>query len=596
MSDARAPKRKHAKLEEYSKNLEELARERTAELVWAAEQLRLEIAEREKIEQELRQAREELEQRVNRRTAELLETNESLRREIVERKRADKALRNSETRLRIIADAVPDIMFILDPEGRFVEVLNHQQCLLLSGLHLPGGKLLSEVFSASLAERFLEVVRQTLLTGQTQVVEYDIQGEAFGQRWFEARTAPMKIPGAASPMVVVVARDITNRKAAEEQLFQAQKMDALGQLTRGIAHDFNNLLAIILGNLELLEEQVSGRSESGDLVRRAVEAAERGALLTQRLLAFSRQQPLQTRPTNLNQLVTGMIDLLRRTLGETIQVQTILAGDLWPAVVNPAQFENGLINLAVNARDAMPRGGKLVVETDNVELNTDDAANHRDALPGEYVMLAVTDNGVGMTPDVLERACEPFFTTKETGRGSGLGLNMVYGLVRQSGGHMVIQSDPGQGAMVKVYLPRAQAPGATEEQPDEAMATVHPGKAETILVVEDDAQVRQLAVSMLSRLGYTTVEAGSARIALQSLAERPQIALLFTDIVLPGGMNGVELAEEAQRQYPDLKVLFTSGYPENALAHHQRPNQNLELIPKPYRKVDLAHKLHAILA
>lgn len=595
MNEARAPKRKHAKLEEYSKNLEELVRERTAELVWAAEHLRLEIAEREKIEHELRQAREELEQRVNRRTAELLETNESLRREIVERKRADKALRDSETRLRIIADAVPDIMFILDPEGRFVEVLNPQQCLFLSGLHLPGGKLLSEVFPASLAERFLEVVRQTLLTGQTQVVEYDIRGEAFGQRWFEARTAPMKIPGAASPMVVVVARDVTNRKVAEEQLLQAQKMDALGQLTGGIAHDFNNLLAIILGNLELLEEQLKERSELGDLVRRAFEATERGALLTQRLLAFSRQQPLQARSTNLNQLVTGMIDLLRRTLGETIQIQTILAGDLWPAVVDPAQFENGLINLAVNARDAMPRGGKLVIETDNVELNADDAATQRDALPGEYVMLAVRDNGVGMRPDVLERACEPFFTTKETGRGSGLGLSMVYGLVRQSGGHMVIQSEPGQGATVKVYLPRAQAPGATEEQPDEATATVHPGKAETILVVEDDAQVRQLAVSMLSRLGYTTVEAGSARMALQALAERPQIALLFTDIVLPGGMNGVELAEEAQRQYPNLKVLFTSGYPENALAHYQRPNQNLELIPKPYRKVDLAHKLHAIL-
>ena len=371
-------------------------------------------------------------------------------------------------------------------------------------------------------------------------------------------------------------------------------MEAIGHLTGGVAHDFNNLLAIILGNLELLAE-VLDRPELQDLVQRSLDAAERGVTLIQRLLAFARRQPLQAQPVGLNQLVVGMIDLLRRTLGETIQVETALAADLAPTMIDPSQFEIALLNLALNARDAMPNGGRLTLETANIWLGEDYAAVHQYVKPGRYVLLAISDTGIGMSPDILERAFEPFFTTKEVGKGSGLGLSMVYGLVKQSDGYIQLYSEVDQGTTIKIYLPPrgGETGSALKARPREAPPPL--GQGQMILVVEDDAQVRQLAVRMLQSLGYQTIEADTAATALQVLEATPQVVLLFTDVVLPGGRSGLDLAQEVRRQRPDLKVLVTSGYTEHHLASFSRLQEGIELLSKPYRKSQLAIKLYAML-
>lgn len=517
----------------------------------------------------------------------------SIQVDITERKRTEQALRESEARLSAIVNAIPDLIFVLDEDGRYMEVLTSQGGLLSCNASALKGKLLSAVHTPDEAEFFWAIIKKALATRQIQIAEYELHVSS-GRRWFESRTAPIDLPSTAKPAVIVVARDITERKAAEERLRQSQKMEAIGHLTGGVAHDFNNLLAIILGNLELLDEQLGEQPSLQDLVRRAFGAAQRGALLTQRLLAFSRRQPLQARPVDLNHLVSGMIDILRRTLGETIQLQALLTNDLWPIFIDPGQLENALLNLSLNARDAMPQGGRLMIKTANCVLDEHYAATHEDVQPGEFVMLAVNDTGVGMAPEVIEHVFEPFFTTKEVGKGSGLGLSMVYGLVKQSGGHVAIDSKLGEGTTIKVYLPRShlQAVAIPALKPPEPSRV---GQAQMILVVEDDATVRQLTVNMINSLGYQTVEASTASAALERLAEHRQVALLFSDVVLPGGMNGVELAREAQKRYPHLKVLFTSGYTEHGLLDSGCLRTGAELLPKPYRKADLADKLHAML-
>jgi CheY-like chemotaxis protein len=300
-------------------------------------------------------------------------------------------------------------------------------------------------------------------------------------------------------------------------------------------------------------------------------------------------------PTDLNRLVLGMLDLMRRTLGATIRIDTVLANDLEQTLVDPGQYENALLNLVINARDAMPHGGRLVLETANVRLDEDRAAPQKDVRPGPYVMLSVSDTGVGMTREVLERVYEPFFTTKEAGKGSGLGLSMVYGLVKQSGGHITIYSEPGQGTTVRLYLPRQQVDSAKTAQP-QAPETTPLGQGETILVVEDDPDVRLFAVSALQSLGYDTRQASDSNTALEVLDTTSGIALLFTDIVLPGNMDGVGLAAEAQRRHPGLPVLFTSGYTEHTLLGHGNGVESAEVLTKPYRKAELAGKLRALLS
>ncbi|MDQ3558909.1 MAG: PAS domain-containing protein [Pseudomonadota bacterium] len=382
---------------------------------------------------------------------------------------------------------------------------------------------------------------------------------------------------------------------AEEALRQAQKMEAVGQLTGGIAHDFNNMLAVVIGSLDLLGRRVGASDpRARRYIDAATDGARRAALLTQRLLAFSRQQPLQPEPVDANKLVTGMTDLLRGSLGGDIRLETVLAGGQWRTHADPNQLENVLLNLAVNARDAMPEGGRLTIETQNAHLDARYAAVHLGVPAGQYVLIAVTDTGAGMPPDVIAKAFDPFFTTKEIGKGTGLGLSQVYGFVKQSGGHVKIYSEPGQGTTVKIYLPRFMtAEGEADEEvsgPDMPLGE----RDEVVLVVEDEPAVRQFTVDALGELGYRVLEADGAQVALRLLDAHPEIALLFTDVVMPD-VNGRKLADEARRRRPDLKVLFTTGYTRNAVVHNGVLDPGVELIGKPFTIEELAAKVREVL-
>ena len=540
---------------------------------------------------ELREANILLEQRVGERTAQLATTNDSLTLEIAEHQQTEKALRDSEARLLAMTKAIPDLVFVVDEDGRYCEILAARRDQIAIGPLR--GKFLNQVHPPEMAEFFLDIIRRALATQRIQIAEYELATPS-GLRWFESRTAPLEVQFDAKSAAIVVARDITQRKQSEAQLRQAQKMQAIGQLTGGIAHDFNNLLAIIMGNLELLHEQLTAQPRLHQLTQQALKAVDRGANLSRRLLAFARRQPLLAQPTDLNQRVLGMLDLLRRTLGATIQIDTILAADLEQTLIDPDQFENALLNLVINARNAMPQGGRLTLETANVRLDAGYAA-HEEVQPGSYVMLAVSDTGTGMTPEVLERVFEPFFTTKETGKGSGLGLSMVYGLVKQSGGHITIYSEPGQGTTVRLYLPPTSSAATPAAEPPPVADSAIQGQGETILVVEDDADVRLFAVNALHGMGYEVQQAGDAETAIRLLETMPRIALLFTDIVLPGEMDGVRLAAEAQRRYPGLRVLFTSGYTEHALIGSGQIAEGVDVLAKPYRKVELGKKLRMLL-
>jgi signal transduction histidine kinase len=387
---------------------------------------------------------------------------------------------------------------------------------------------------------------------------------------------------------------MAQREAAEAQLRQAQKMEAIGQLTSGVAHDFNNLLTAISGNVELLAGRTRGQDP--DLQRFAAAAmrgVERAATLTQRLLAFSRRQPLDPKPLDINRLITGMSDLLRRTLGEETDLETVLAGGLWTVLADANQLEHSLLNLAINARDAMGGPGKLTIETANAFLDEPYADAHEEVAPGQYVVISVTDTGGGMPREVRERAFEPFFTTKETGQGTGLGLSQVYGFIKQSGGHCSIYSEPGEGTTVKLYLPRHI--GAAEAIAAAPASTAATHGVETILLVEDDDDVRAFAVELLRELGYRVLAAGTGPEALPLLDRHPEVRLLFTDVALPGGMTGRQLADEAERRHPGLKVLYTTGYARNAIVHQGRLDPGVELIVKPFTSAALAGRISQLL-
>lgn len=386
-------------------------------------------------------------------------------------------------------------------------------------------------------------------------------------------------------------RDLSEQEQAEIQLRQAQKMEAVGQLTGGIAHDFNNLLTVVIGSLEAAILRPG--ADSITQLKMALDASERGAKLVEHLLAISRRQTLVVGAIDLNELCSGVDHLLRSALGEHIEIEMRLAPDLWPAFADKGRVQDALLNLAVNARDAMPSGGKLTIETGNANLDEDYARRNVDVAPGEYTMLAVTDTGVGMAADVIERAFEPFFTTKDVGKGSGLGLSMVYGFAKQSRGHLKIYSEVGQGTTVRLYLPRATKVEA--HVPPPAVPQSAPRGGETILLVEDDASVRSFAVGQLTDLGYRVIEAADGQQARKVLSGDAHIDLLFTDVVMPGGLNGRELAVEAKRQRPNLVVLFTSGYTENAIVHQGRLDPDVHFLPKPYRRAELAQKVRAAL-
>ena len=392
--------------------------------------------------------------------------------------------------------------------------------------------------------------------------------------------------------------EVRRREVAEEALRQSQKMEAVGRLTGGIAHDFNNHLTVISSNIELLQRRLP--PDSGSLTRltdAAMAGVQRAATLTHRLLAFSRQQPLEPEPIDVSRLVSNMSDLLRRTLGEHIAIETVLAGGLWQTRVDANQLENVLLNLAVNARDAMPLGGRMTIETANTSLDEAYAASHDEVTAGQYVMLAVTDTGTGMTPEVIEKVFEPFFTTKPLGQGTGLGLSMVYGFVKQSGGHVAIYSEPGQGSTMKVYLPRFVRPETHPASETAPAAPAHShGSGETILVVEDDESVRRSSVEALRDIGYQVLEAGDAMEGVRLIVDRGGIDLLFTDVGLPGGVNGRALADAARSAQPGLRVLFTTGYTRNAILHNGVLDHDLHFIAKPFNLNALAEKIREVLA
>jgi signal transduction histidine kinase/ActR/RegA family two-component response regulator len=408
----------------------------------------------------------------------------------------------------------------------------------------------------------------------------------------ELRRSPMSGGG-----FITLYTDISKRRQAENQLRQAQKMEAVGHLTGGVAHDFNNLLMVVLGNLELATQAL----ETSDLLRaqRKIETAQggaqRAAALTKRLLAFARRQSLEPQPVDANTIVSGMSEIIRHSIGGGIQLETVLAGGLWGAVVDPNQLENALLNLAINARDAMPAGGKVTIETANAHLDAAYAASHAEVTPGQYVLVAVSDGGTGMTPEEAALAFEPFYTTKDVGKGSGLGLSQVFGFIKQSNGHVKIYSEPGAGTTVKLYLPRlaAERPSVIET------AAPHPTlprarDRECVLVVEDDADVLATSVDQLGTLGYRALGAKDAPSALVALERRPDVKLLFTDVELPG-LNGPELVQEALRRRPDLAVLYTTGYTANAVVHRGILDREVRSISKPYDFAELAKTVRETL-
>jgi len=392
-----------------------------------------------------------------------------------------------------------------------------------------------------------------------------------------------------------VAERTAQLQANEAALRQSQKMEAVGQLTGGIAHDFNNLLQIIIGNLDTLQRNLAdGSPRLQRAANHAMIGARRAASLTQRLLAFSRRQPLDPKPTSVNALVSSLADLIPRTLGETIHVETVLGAGVWKVDVDAGELEAAILNLAVNARDAMLEGGRLTIETANTHIDQAYTAAHAEVLAGQYVVICVSDTGSGMDPATVAQAFEPFFTTKAVGKGTGLGLSQVYGFVKQSGGHVKIYSEVGHGTTVKIYLPRLMGEVAGAEA-DEAALIPEGGEEETILVLEDDDDVRTYSVESLRDFGYRVVEAHDGPSALRLLERQARVDLLFSDVVLPGGMTGAQVAAKARELRPDLKVLFTTGYARNAIIHHGRLDKGVDLITKPFTAGDLAARVRDIL-
>ncbi len=546
----------------------------------------LEIEARRQAERDLQALNQTLEQRAEERAKQLAA---SLGR-----------LEETERRFRLLVEGVRDYaIYMLDPDGHVInwnpgaERIKGYSSAEILGRHFREFYT-PEDRADDVPMKALAIARQT---GKFETENWRVRKD--GTRfWASVLINAIKDNRGEFLGFAKITRDLTERRAADERARQTQKMEGIGQLTGGVAHDFNNLLTIIIGNIETMTRALSGDAVDVARLRRlagnVMQGARRAESLTQRLLAFSRQQPLDPKPVDIGRLVSGMSDLMRRTLGEQVTVETVLGGGVWRALADPNQLELAILNLAVNARDAMPGGGKLTIETTNVHLDDQYAAAQIEVVPGQYVMLAVSDTGSGMSDDVKARAFDPFFTTKDVGHGTGLGLSQVYGFVKQSRGHVKIYSEAGYGTTVKIYLPRVLAHTAEAATEDEEV--VARGSAdETILVVEDDDDVRNYSCETLRELGYRVLEAGHGRGGLELLSRHPEIKLLFTDIGLPGGMNGRQLADEARQHKASLRVLFTTAYARNAIVHDGRLDPGVALLPKPYTQLALATKVRDIL-
>jgi PAS domain S-box-containing protein len=517
--------------------------------------------------------------------------------DLTERKRTEQALKATAAKLRVVLDTAVDGVILTDAKGT-VRMFN-PACERLFGYSADevigqNVKLLMPAPFHNEHDLYLENYRRT---GERKII--GIGREVQGRRK-DGSTFPMDLSvGEAEeedgPVFVGIIHDLTQRKRTEEQLAQAQKMEAVGQLSGGIAHDFNNLLTVIIGNAEALAEKLKARPDLSQLAEGVIAAGERGAELTQRLLAFSRRQTLLPVAIDCSTMVETMQKILKRTLREDIDIRTTCEAGLWSAFADPTQLESAVLNLALNAQDAMPQGGCLTITTSNVPLSEGYHGRHPEVPPGDYVMVAVSDDGEGMPAEIVERVFEPFFTTKEVGKGSGLGLSMVYGFVKQSNGHVSIYSEPGLGTTVRIYLPAVASAAKPAPRVATVVAQAPPRGDEFVLVAEDDPFVRKHAVACLEGLGYRVVSADDGHQALAHLADGLQADLLFTDMVMPGGLSGLDLAERAKQLRPTLKVLLASGYALDTLASRGRLPPGTAVLNKPYNKADLARRLRETL-
>jgi PAS domain S-box-containing protein len=510
-------------------------------------------------------------------------------RDISQRKRAEERLSQSEETKRALFAAAMDSIFLLNRAGTVLEVNEAGARTLGADVGDMVGRNIFEFMPPEVGD-----LRRGKLLAMLESKEPVVDEDGRDGRWFETHAQPILDARGEVRRIALFSRDITQRKQAEEQLQQSQKMRAVGQLTGGIAHEFNNILTVVISNLEILETGNLSKSDASILMRNSTDAAHRGARLTKQLLAFSRKEMLRPEVFQINDLIIDEVDLLRPTLGEGITIEAYRAENLESIKVDRQLLWNAVLNLALNARAAMPEGGTLTIETASIDLEEEMPGEDGGLPPGRYVTLTVSDTGYGMSPDVLEHAFEPFFTTRGLAEGTGLGLSMVYGFVNQSGGHVTIESEEGKGTSVRLYLPVAEE--AAEEKETEPKNQDHRwiGK-KTVLLVENDKAVREVMVMVLNGLGCETHEAEDGLEALEVLDRVPRIDLLFADVVLPNGMSGTELAYEARSRDRDIKVLLTSGYSAQSLVQEGKLDEEFDLIPKPYAINELKERLRTIL-
>ncbi len=513
--------------------------------------------------------------------------------------------RTSEMELKRIVDTSIDGILLTDRDGKIVQ--------FSAGAERIFGYSADEVVGRSidflLPERYHAVhagCMRTFATGKEEGRLMGQRGQIFGRRKngaeFPAEASIARFDVDGRVFFTAILRDVSVRQQEEALLYQAQKMETVGQLTGGVAHDFNNLLLVIGGYLEMLQDEVAGRPTAQNYVSMALVATERGAQLNRQLLAFARKQPLVPVVADINALIREETELLRRSLGERFEVETVLGGGLWQAVVDKGQLQNALLNLVVNARDAMPEGGTVLIETSNAHLDRNYATQHHDVPAGQYVLVAVSDTGHGMSPEVQARALEPFFTTKGLGQGTGLGLSMIYGFVKQSGGHLKLYSEIGHGTTVKIYLPRAHPDvvaaagrGTAMNAGTNGSIAGFVGGSDTILVVEDDPEVRVYVTGVLRSFGYNVIAVADGPAVLSVLPTIGTLDLLFTDVVLPHGMDGKKVSAAVLERFPDAAVIFTSGYTRNAIVHNGRLDDDTWLLSKPYSRQELGRTVRSIL-
>lgn len=536
---------------------------------------------------------------------------------LISRMRAEGALRESEERFRLVAESAPVMLWMSDPQGGCAYLNRAQREFWGLGNETPDGfdwsetiheddrEALFEPYSKAMADHipFTAEARFRRADGEYRLLHTNAQPRLDSDGSFlgmigvnvdvtETREAQQRLRDLNETLEARVVQEISERRAAEIALQQAQKMESIGKLTGGVAHDFNNLLQIISGNLQLLQVDSAGNERAERRIANAMQGVSRGAKLASQLLAFARRQPLEPKVVNIGRLVAGLEELLQRSIGEAVELETVISPSLWNTFVDPTQIENAVLNLAINARDAMDGEGKLTIEVNNASLDHEYKRQNPEVEPGQYVMIAVSDTGCGIPKDILAHVFDPFFTTKGEGKGSGLGLSMVYGFVKQSGGHVKIYSEQGEGTTVRIYLPRIH-------QAEDVAATVEPtevgGGKETILVVEDDEEVRSTVTEMLRGLGYTVLTAKDGLSALSIIDSGAAIDMLFTDVVMPGPLRSPELARKAQERLGDIPVLFTSGYTENAIVHGGRLDPGVDLLPKPYTRQTLASRIRDAL-